>query len=45
MTIDRTTTCSKAFQYQFPLHLKKMRGVLSGVDDREDERLTYILSK
>lgn len=36
---------SKASQYQLPLHLKKMRGVLAGVEDSEDERLNYILSK
>ena len=30
---------------QLPLHLKKMRGVLAGVEDSEDERLNYILSK
>lgn len=36
---------SKASRYQLPLHLKKMRGVLAGVEDSEDERLNYILSK
>ena len=41
---------SKESQYQLPLHqlplhLKKMRGVLAGVEDSEDERLNYILSK
>ena len=36
---------SKASLYQLPLHLKKMRGVLAGVEDSEDERLNYILSK
>lgn len=35
----------KTSKYQLPLHLKKMRGVLSGVEDSEDERLNYILSK
>ena len=36
---------SKESQFQLPLHLKKMRGVLAGVEDSEDERLNYILSK
>ena len=36
---------TKTSQYQLPLHLKKMRGVLAGVEDSEDERLNYILSK
>lgn len=36
---------AKTSQYQLPLHLKKMRGVLAGVEDSEDERLNYILSK
>ena len=36
---------SKASRYQLPLHLKKMRGVLAGVEDSEGERLNYILSK
>ena len=36
---------SKASRYQLPLHLKKMRGVLAGVEDSEDERLNDILSK
>ena len=35
----------KTVQYQLPSHLKKMRGVLSGVENSEDERLNYILSK
>ena len=36
---------AKNSQYELPSHLKKMRGVLAGVDDSEDERLNYILSK
>ena len=36
---------SKAAQYELPSHLKKMRGILSGVEDSKDERLNYILSK
>lgn len=38
ITIDK-------IQYKLPSHLKKMRGVLAGVEDSEDERLNYILSK
>ena len=36
---------TKTAQYELPAHLKKMRGVLSGVEDINDERLNYILSK
>lgn len=36
---------SKASQYHLPSHLQKMCGILSGVEDKEDERLNYILSK
>lgn len=36
---------AKTAQYELPSHLKKMRGVLSGVEDSNDERLNYILSK
>lgn len=35
----------KTAQYELPSHLKKMRGILSGVEDSNDERLNYILSK
>lgn len=36
---------AKTTQNELPPHLKKMRGILSGVEDSNDERLTYILSK
>lgn len=36
---------ARAAQYELPSHLKKMRGVLSGVEDCSDEKLNYILSK
>ena len=36
---------SKASLYQLHKKKKKMRGVLAGVEDSEDERLNYILSK
>lgn len=45
MTIDSKTIRSKASQYHLPSHLQKMCGILSGIEDREDERLNYILSK
>lgn len=45
MTIDRKTTCSKTSLYHLPSHLQKMCGTLSGVEDKENERLNYILSK
>lgn len=32
-------------EYQLPSHLKKMRGVLSGIEDDEDDKLNYILNK
>lgn len=40
-----STQQSQTAQYQLPSHLKKMRGVLSGVDDKGDEKLNRILSK
>ena len=45
MTIDSKTTRSKASLYHLPSHLQKMCGILAGVEDKEDERLNYILSK
>ncbi len=32
-------------RYELPEHLKKMRGVLAGVEDKDDERLNYLLQK
>lgn len=32
-------------QIVLPEHLKKMRGILSGVEDRNDDRLNYLLNK
>lgn len=29
--------------YELPEHLKKMRGILAGVEDKDDERLNYLL--
>lgn len=43
--MDNKAIRSKAFQYHLPSHLQKMCGILSGVEDKEDERLNYILSK
>lgn len=39
------STDSANAQYFLPEHLKRMRGVLSGVEDVEDERLNYIMKK
>lgn len=32
-------------RYELPGHLKKMRGVLSGIEDKNDDRLNYLLEK
>ena len=32
-------------KYELPEHLKKMRGILAGVEDKDDERLQYLLEK
>ena len=45
MKMDNKAICSNASQYHLPSHLQKMFGILSGVEDKEDERLNYILSK
>lgn len=32
-------------KYELPEHLKKMRGILAGVEDKKDEKLNYLLEK
>lgn len=32
-------------KHELPKHLKEMRGILAGVEDKEDERLNYLLNK
>ena len=36
---------ARAAKYELPEHLKKMRGILAGVEDKDDERLQYLLEK
>ena len=36
---------ARAAKYELPEHLKKMRGILAGVEDEDDERLQYLLEK
>ena len=33
---------ARAAKYELPEHLKKMRGILAGVEDEDDERLQYL---
>lgn len=42
---SRSEAVSQTKQYELPDHLKKMRGILAGVEDENDERLNYILEK
>lgn len=42
---SRSEAVSLAKKYELPDHLKKMRGILAGVEDENDERLNYILEK
>lgn len=32
-------------KYELPERLKKMRGILAGVEDKDDDRLSYLLEK
>ena len=41
----RTKNIATSQKYELPAHLKKMRGVLAGVEDKDDERLDYLLEK
>ena len=41
--IDKKET--QATKYELPEHLKKMRGILAGVKDENDDRLNYLLEK
>ena len=40
-----TKTVAASQKYELPEHLKKMRGVLAGVEDKNDEKLNYLLDK
>ena len=42
---NRSETVAQATKYELPEHLKKMRGVLAGVKDENDDRLNYLLEK
>ena len=42
---SRSEAVSQTIKYELPDHLKKMRGILAGVEDENDERLNYILEK
>lgn len=41
----RTKAIAASQKYELPEHLKKMRGVLAGVEDKNDEKLNYLLEK
>ena len=42
---SRSEAVSQTKKYELPDHLKKMRGILAGVEDENDERLNYKLEK
>lgn len=42
---SRSEAVYQTKKYELPDHLKKMRGILAGVEDENDERLNYILEK
>lgn len=42
---NRSETIAQNSKYELPEHLKKMRGILAGVKDENDERLNYLLEK
>ena len=41
----RSKNVAASQKYELPGHLKKMRGILAGVEDKDDERLNYLLQK
>ena len=41
----RSKNVAASKKYELPGHLKKMRGILAGVEDKDDERLNYLLQK
>lgn len=43
--IKRSDSISAGQKHELPKHLKKMRGILAGVEDKDDERLNYLLEK
>ncbi len=43
--LKRPKSAVASKKYELPGHLKKMRGVLAGVEDRDDERLNCLLQK
>lgn len=43
--INHTDSVAQTAKYELPEHLKKMRGILAGVKDENDERLNYLLEK
>lgn len=41
----RSNDVGVTHKYELPEHLKKMRGALSGIEDKNDEKLNYLLEK
>ena len=42
---NRSETVAQATKYELPEHLKKMRGIVAGEKDENDDRLNYLLEK
>lgn len=43
--INHSETIVPTAKFELPEHIKKMRGILAGVEDESDERLNYILER
>lgn len=41
----RSNSVAATQGYELPEHLKMMRGILAGVEDKNDEKLNYLLEK